>query len=129
MALFFLHPKNQARFRYTKEGEETVDGTRVWSVKYRETGRPTIVRTTTGQDVPASGMFWIDPASGRVFRTRMELRAEIERAAALDNPGGDPRRGAPSGSNAPVQATVSITVSYKADARFGLLLPSEMRES
>ena len=120
MALFFLHPENQARFRYTKEGEDTVDGTRVWSVKYKETGRPTIVRTTTGRDVPASGMFWIDPASGRVFRTRMELRAEIEQSAALDNPGG---------SHAPVQATVSITVGYKADARFGLLLPSEMRES
>jgi hypothetical protein len=120
MALFFLHPKNQARFRYTKEGEDTIDGTRVWSVKYKETGRPTIVRTTTGRDVPASGMFWIDPASGRVFRTRMELRAEIERAAAVDDQGG---------SRTPAQATVSITVGYKADARFGLLLPSEMRES
>jgi hypothetical protein len=120
MALFFLHPKNRERFRYTKSSEDTIDGVRVWCVKYKETGRPTIVRTTAGRDVPASGLFWIDPASGRVVRTRMELRAEIEQAAAMDNR---------DGSGAPVRTTVGITVGYEPDPRFGLLLPAEMRES
>jgi hypothetical protein len=120
MALFFLHPKNQERFRYTKAGEDTIDGIHVWIVKYRETGVPTIVRTTTGGAVPASGMFWIDPTSGRVFRTLMELHAAVEQAGATDR----------SGERRELRQTAaSITVSYKMDGRFGVPLPSEMRES
>jgi hypothetical protein len=119
-ALFFLQPESQPRFRFAKEGEDAVDGAPVWRVKYRETDRPTIVRTTTGRDAPVSGTFWIDPVDGRVVRTRLEMRAEVERAAETDDRGG---------SRASVQTTVGITVNYKPDVRFGLLLPSEMRES
>ncbi len=39
-ALFFLQPENQPRFRFTKEGEDTLDGTRVWCVKYPGNGQP-----------------------------------------------------------------------------------------
>ncbi len=119
-ALFFLQPQNQTRFRFTKDGEEAVGPTRVWRVRYRETDRPTIVRTTTGRDAPVSGMVWIDPIDGRIFRTRLEMRAEIEPSVETSdrNAGGGP-----------VQTSVSITVDYEQDARFGLLLPSEMRES
>jgi hypothetical protein len=120
MALFFLHPKNQERFRYTKAGGDTLDGVRVWILKYKETDRPTIVRTTAGRDAPASGVFWIDPVSGRVFRTLLELHADVEPVAGADG-SRDRRESRP--------AAVSITVSYKMDARFGVPLPSEMRES
>ena len=120
MALFFLHPKNQERFRYTKAGEETIDGIRLWIVRYKETAVPTVVRTTTGGAVPASGMFWIDPTSGRVFRTLLELHAAVEQAAGADR-SGELRELRP--------AAVSIAVSYKMDARFGVPLPFEMRES
>jgi hypothetical protein len=119
MALFFLHPRNQERFRYTKSGEEVIDGLRVWAVSYKEANRPTIVRTPTGRSAPASGVFWIDPLTGRVVRTRIELEAEIEPAAGA----GSDR------TMAPVRTTVDVTVSYRQDERFGLLLPSEMRES
>jgi hypothetical protein len=120
MALFFLQPENQPRFRFTKDGEETVGGTRVWRVRYRETDRPTIVRTTTGRDAPVSGTFWIDPVDGRVVRTRLEMRTGIERAVETNERGG---------SGAPVQMSVDITVNYEPHPRFGMLLPSEMRES
>ena len=120
MALFFLHPKNQERFRYTKAGEDTIDGIHVWIVRYKETATPTIVRTTTGGAVPASGTFWIDPTSGRVFRTLLELHAGVEQAAAA-NRSGERRELRP--------AAVNIAVNYKMDARFGVPLPSEMRES
>jgi hypothetical protein len=119
MALFFLQPKYQGRFRYSKAGEETIDGLRVWSVRYKETDAPTIIRTTTGRAVPASGMLWIDPTSGRVFKTLLELRADVEQDAAADRSG--ERRESR-------QMAVSVTVSYKMDARFGVLLPAEMRE-
>ena len=119
MALFFLHPKHHRRFRYSKAGEETIDGLRVWSVRYKETDTPTIVRTTTGRAVPASGMLWIDPTSGRVLRTLLELHADVEEDAVAHRSGErrESRRMA-----------VSVTVSYTMDARFGVPLPSEMRE-
>jgi hypothetical protein len=119
-ALFFLQPDNQPRFRFTKEGEDTLDGTRVWCVRYRETDRPTIVRTTTGRDAPVSGTFWIDPIDGRVFRTRLEMQAEVERAVETIERGG---------GRGPALARVTIAVGYEPNVRFGLLLPSEMRES
>jgi hypothetical protein len=119
-ALFFLQPENQPRFRFAKDGEDAVDGTRAWRVTYRETNRPTIIRTTDHRDAPASGAFWIDPIDGRVLRTQLAMRAQVERAEETD--GRD-------GSRAPVQTTVGITVSYTPHVRFGLLLPSEMRES
>jgi hypothetical protein len=89
-------------------------------VTYRETEKPTIVRTTAGRDAPVSGMLWIDPIDGRILRTRLEMRAEIEQSVETSD------RGA---GAAPVQTSVGITVSYEQNARFGLLLPSEMRES
>jgi hypothetical protein len=119
-ALFFLQPENQPRFRFTKDGDDTVDGTRVWRVAYRETERPTIVRTTDGRDVPASGTLWIDPVEGRVLRTRLDMRADIEREDETNAPGTGRTR---------TQTTVGITVDYAPNVRFGLLLPSEMRES
>jgi hypothetical protein len=131
IALFFLHPKNQSRFRYDRTGEGTVDGTAVWTVRFRETGRPTIVRTTAGKDVPASGTFWIDPVSGRVLETRLDLRTELESAPDGQNPKpvGDPPSLAPAGRTSRIRTTASISVVYKWDARFGLLLPAEMRET
>ncbi len=48
------------------------------------------------------------------------MRAEVERAVETNGRGGD---------RAPVLARVAITVSYRPNLRFGLLLPSEMRES
>jgi hypothetical protein len=37
----------------------------VWKVKYEETRKPTIIRTSTGRDMPIKGEAWIDPVDGR----------------------------------------------------------------
>ena len=76
MALFFLHPNNVARFKFRKDGEDTLDGHRVWKVRYEETRKPTIIRTSAGKDMPLKGTFWIDASGGPVLKTHMEMSSE-----------------------------------------------------
>ena len=98
LALIFLTPAYRDRFEFTDRG---LDGaTRV--VQFRETGHPTYVATTGGRDLPVTGRYWIDEATGRIERT--ELTASD---AALD---------------------ARINVSYRADASAGLWVPERMAE-
>jgi VWFA-related protein len=101
-ALFFLHLKNQWRFAFEQDGEERLDGEPVWRVRYEEQGRPTTFRTAGGRDMPLRGTVWFSPADGRVLKTHMDVQA--------DN-------------------LASITVTYQRDARLGMLVPAEMRET
>jgi hypothetical protein len=89
---------------FEKAGEETVDGVRTIKLRFVEHGSPTVVRHgDTGKDAPAEGMFWVDPATGRIVRTLMRLNL------------GDSR--------------MEVTVGYKpADATGGTWVPAEMRE-
>ena len=74
-----------------------------WVVDYQEAERRTIIqRHGTGGDVPARGRMWIDPQTGRVLMTELQV--------------GDPL----------MQAT--IDVAYGADRIPGMLVPVEMRE-
>ena len=50
-----------------------------WELAVAERGSPTIVRDG-GKDIPATGVFWIDPVSGGVPRTTMRL--EMNRVMA-----------------------------------------------
>ena len=76
--------------------------TEVWVVEYQEVQRPTLIRTTTGQNLPARGRFWIEPATGRVLMS--ELIAEDGQVRAL------------------------IDVSYQSEPIVGFFVPIEMRE-
>jgi hypothetical protein len=116
LALRFLLPDTQSRFRFTRAGDRDVttahlapDGrgvfrvtTEVWAIDYEEVRHPTIIRTPAHKDLPAHGRFWIDPDTGRVLIT--ELRA-----------GNKNVRGA-------------IDVSYQSEPVLDLLVPVEMRE-
>jgi len=73
-ALFFLSAVNQPRFAFKFKGEEKVDGVRTWEIAFRETRRPTLVRTRAGKDVPCEGTVWVLPADGKIVRTRLSLR-------------------------------------------------------
>ena len=105
LALEFLLPDRQTRFRFKRTGTTVFRGTPVWIVTFEERDRPTIIRTPEGRDVRSSGTFWIDPSTGAVLRS--ELRA-----------GQIPGR--------PLQSI--IIVSYTHDARFDMLLPDDMNE-
>ena len=45
-ALFFLLPASQARFTFNRQGMTTVDGVTAMEIDFRETGSPTMIRTS-----------------------------------------------------------------------------------
>ncbi len=102
LALRFLDPIRRSRLMFRRQGEATVAGVRTWELAFAEQGSPTIVRDGN-KDLPATGSFWIDPATGRVIRTTMRLKIE--------------------------GASIEVTVTYRPDAKAGgTWVPAEMRE-
>ena len=103
--LKFLEPANLLHFEYKPAGRQEVEGVEAVRVAYQEWARPTLVRYNMEQDIPASGWFLVDPASGAIVGTRMEMTFD-------------------SGRN-----LVEIEVHYQRDAALGLWVPSEMKET
>lgn len=82
LALLFLHPDIVTRFEFKREGIEAVEGTSAWIIGYKESVRPSLIKTTRGRDLPLSGRLWIDPATGVVVKTYLvaadpEVRAQV----------------------------------------------------
>lgn len=84
-----------------KETEE-VDGVDTAILVFRETGRPTAVRTPDGRNVPAQGRAWVDRDSGVILRTEIRLRDRNVEALC--------------------------TVDFSLDARLGVRIPARMTE-
>lgn len=74
----------------------------VWRIAFAETDSPTLVRGTGGKNIRSRGEIWVDTASGRILQT--ELISED------------------------VGIIATITVRYRTQPGFTLLLPEEMRE-
>lgn len=72
LELFDQH--NHPLIRFTKAGEATIDQTRVWVLRYEEQGKPTLIQTPQGRDVPASGLAWVDPRTGALIRAEVNIR-------------------------------------------------------
>lgn len=82
LAMLFLHPDIVKRFEFKREAEEQVLGRSAWVVGYRETGRPSLIKTSRGRDLPLAGRLWIEPATGIVLKTYLvaadpEVRAQV----------------------------------------------------
>lgn len=105
LALEFLLPDRQPRFRFKHTGTTLFRGTPAWIVGFEERERPTIIRTPEGRDIKSSGTFWIDPATGAVLRS--ELRTGQVAGRPLHS---------------------IILVSYSPNVRFDMLLPDDMNE-
>jgi len=101
-ALQLLSDELRNRFAFTLKGRERQDGVDTVVVHFVETASPTAIAGAGGEDVPAKGRFWIDPADGRILRTRLETR--------------------PSGW------TNTIEVVFRLEPALGLLVPGEMVE-
>jgi hypothetical protein len=119
LVLSFLNPGTQPRFRFRRVAsgppqlhEQTLGGrgdaavfragTEMWTIEFRETSRPAIIRTTRGRDYPAAGRVWVNPETGVVLLSELEM------------------------DNGDVNAT--INVSYQSEPVLGFLVPVEMRE-
>jgi hypothetical protein len=79
MALKYLRASNQPRSVFTVAGRKDVGGVPATILEFKEIATPTIIRTP-GADLPATGRFWIDSASGRVLKS--EISIADRRAAA-----------------------------------------------
>jgi hypothetical protein len=101
-ALQFLSDELRSHFAFTLKGRERQDGVDTVVVDFVETASPTAIAGAGGEDVPAKGRYWIDPADGRILRTRLETR--------------------------PFGWTNTIEVAFRHEPTLGILVPSEMVE-
>jgi hypothetical protein len=101
--LKFLSTANRGRFRYQMKGTPTVGGVKTWRIEFQEAVRPTIVRDRADADVPASGWFLVDQATGAIVQTGL----------TMEGPG----------------LRVSIVVKFTRDPQLGLWVPDEMNET
>jgi len=119
LTLHFLQPDKQRHFRFRRARSGTPElgasgampgspaalfrvTTEMWVVDYRETERPTIIKTDRGRDFPASGRFWINPDTGAVLMSELVMENS--------------------------EVTATINVSYQSEPMLGFLVPVEMRE-
>lgn len=108
-ALFFFRPDNFDRFKSTRK---RVEGDGTWEIAFRETSRPTLIRTPEGRPVPTEGSLWVEPASGTIVRTTMRMNRFVS------------ARGPNRGFSA---AQVDVTCSRV--AALDMWLPETMKES
>lgn len=75
LALIFLKPEFVGGCEFRRAGEESVEGVRVWRLDFDEIGRPTVIQNDRAQrDIPATGSLWVDPITGRIVKTRIQMR-------------------------------------------------------
>jgi hypothetical protein len=104
--LEFLDARNSHRMRFSKNGEDTIGGVRVWVIKFEEVGRPTIIQTRERRDQPAQGRAWIDPSTGTILR----VEASVQPGFGAGNFIG------------------IIDVTFSHDEKLGFAVPSRMTE-
>jgi hypothetical protein len=68
--LFFFTRDSLDRFKFSAV---TANAAGIWEIEFRETARPTIIRTPSGRSVASSGKLWVNAADGTVVRTRLEV--------------------------------------------------------
>jgi hypothetical protein len=104
-ALAFFRPANRRHFQFEKAGEEDLPRGHAWVIAYSEIGRPQFVATPSGKDLPVSGRVWVDPESGRILKTELNIGAA----------GRQRQRG-------------RIVVSYRPEETLSLWVPDTMEE-
>jgi len=85
-----------------------------------------VVAVDVRKDMPVRGAVWVDPVSGRVLKTRMQIDSEMRLPMLRPAPRGS-RPGPDEGTR--VQTSASVTVTYALDAKLNILVPAEMLES
>src|SRR5262249_15840361 len=98
-----LYPQNIRRFEFNKAEETNIGITRVWAVSYREDRGPALIRHKSGHDELTSGTLWIDPETGRVLKTEMNVAH-------------------------PRWSRAQLIVSYTMDPAMRILVPASMEE-
>ena len=108
--LFFFRPENLDRFKFSSPSTGQ-DGIR--EITFRETERPTLIRTPEGDSAPAEGRLWVRVADGTVVRTRIQVKEFGRRGQA----------------SRPASGSAEIDVTYRRIAALDMWLPDTMKES
>ncbi len=106
--LFGLHPANTGRFDFQKRGEGCGGVDEAWEVRFEEVASPTMTRGYGGINLPARGHVCVDPETGDVYETGIELR----HPAVEGRP----------------ETEARATVTFGREPETGLWVPVEMRE-
>jgi hypothetical protein len=73
-ALLYLKAASAPRITFDPPRASTpVDGAETVVIRFRETGRPTIVTSLRGSNVPASGQVWAHAATGAIVKVEFKL--------------------------------------------------------
>jgi hypothetical protein len=103
-ALVVLRASNRSRFRFTAGDRARVSDVDTLAIEFEEVGRPTMIRTTTGGDLPARGAVWVQPDAAAVVQTDLQTH------------------------DAEHDLRSRIKVRYRRDAALGLWVPRDMDE-
>jgi hypothetical protein len=102
LAVMFVHLRVRDRFTFVLDGEELVGDRTVQRVRYRETTRPTLIKTTRGRDLVLEGQLWIEQETGAVVKTAMTAADPAVRA--------------------------TVTVTFRRDEELAIWVPQQMDE-
>ncbi len=105
LPLLFLDGRNQPRFDFRLDGEDTIERQRALRVRYSERAVPTIIQYE-GFDAPASGTLWIEGQTGRLMKGT--VRALLRYGRRLTR--------------------FEIEVTFKPSDAVGLWAPAELHE-
>ena len=73
-ALLYLKAASASRMKFeAARASASVDGAETVVIRFRETGRPTIVTSLRGSNVPASGQVWAHAATGAIVKIEFKL--------------------------------------------------------
>jgi hypothetical protein len=105
--LFFFTSGSLDRFKFSRKRSDAD----AWEIGFRETAKPTLIRTPDGQSVPTEGSVWVNPSDGTVLRTRTRMTDFAPRTS-----GGS-------------RGTADVDVSYQRVPAIDMWLPATMTES
>lgn len=105
--LFFFKTNTQDRFKFSAK---TVEADGSWRIGFKETSRPTLIRTPENESVPSEGDIWVNPEDGTVLRTTLRTELKNLRHARMQR--GEGR----------------VDVTYRYVALMGMWLPEQMSE-
>lgn len=102
-ALVYLQAGSAWRMKFdAPRASEPVDGAETVVIRFRETGRPTFVRSRRGSNMPAIGRVWAHAATGAIVKTEFTLSDRAGRGV--------------------------FTVEFAVDERYSLRFPAKMTE-
>jgi hypothetical protein len=104
LTLDLLSPPNRDRLTFRKRGHEIVDQREVWKIDFVERAPSLLIRTPAGPDQITRGSAWLDPATGTVVKTYLNVVISPTSQA-------------------------KITVDYQIDGKLAFFVPVTMHES